>query len=333
MKYHRVLCVLYAFLAAIFYALNMPLSKYLLRSVSPTFMAAFLYLGAGIGVGILSFFSRRTKRTEELTREDMPYTMGMILLDIAAPVLLMLGLRSAAASSAALLNNFEIVATTLFALLLFHERVSGRLWCGILLITASSALLSVEDTSGFTLSGGALLILAAACCWGLENNCTRQISGKDTFQIVTIKGIFSGLGSLLIALCRGEPFPAVTSMLSAMLLGFVAFGLSIFFYIRAQSGIGAAKTSAYYATAPFVGAALSFLILREPLAKHYFSALFLMAAGSSVVLADTLLLHHRHLHTHTITHTHDGSTHTHTITHSHGHSHLLDEKSRFAHGV
>jgi len=223
MKNHRLLPILYALAAAVFYALNMPLSKRLLERMPPTLLAAFLYLGAGVGIGVLYLLSGRSQPSEKLTRKDLPYTLGMVALDIAAPILLMLGLTTAAASSASLLNNFEIVATALIALLLFREKISPRLWVGILLITAASILLSTEDAGGFTVSGGALLVLAATCCWGLENNCTRQIADKNTYQIVTIKGLGSGLGSLAIAFVRGERPGAFSTVLAAMLLGFTAY--------------------------------------------------------------------------------------------------------------
>lgn len=322
---NRLTAILYALMAAVFYALNMPVSKVLLRNVEPTFMASLLYLGAGVGVGVIFLLSRNSVKEENLSREDLPYTIGMIILDIAAPILLMYGLLTASAENASLLNNFEIVATSIIALFIFREQISLRLWSGILLITVSSILLSVSDLSGFVFSKGSLLVLAATCCWGLENNCTRQISGKNTYQIVMIKGIFSGLGSLIIAFISGEAIPEFKYILGAMLLGFVAYGLSIFYYIRAQKGIGAAKTSAYYAVAPFVGAFLSHLIHKEALSDNYDIALIIMIIGSAIVVADTLIFKHRHLHTHTVTHTHDGTTHTHTFTHEHGHTHFVDE--------
>ena len=166
-----------------------------------------------------------------------------------------------------------------------------------------------------------LLVLAAAACWGLENNCTRNISDKSTFEIVFLKGIFSGLGSFLIALCIGEPFPGLHTAAAALLLGFVAYGLSIFCYVRSQNTLGAAKTSAYYAIAPFIGTALSCIIWHDALTVQYFLALAVMLLGSVLVVLDTLQMEHTHSHTHTFTHTHDGVTHTHTITHSHAHVH------------
>ena len=332
MKSSRRKAILYALLAAVFYALNMPVSKELLKQIPPTFMASLLYLGAGFGVGVIFLLTRKDVRKEDkLAKEDLPYTVGMILLDILAPILLMMGLTTASAESASLLNNFEIVATSLIALLLFREAISKRLWAGIALITVSSILLSVEDLSGLAFSKGSLLVLAATCCWGLENNCTRQISEKNTYQIVMIKGIFSGLGSFLVALLKKESFPGGIAVIYALLLGFVAYGLSIFFYIRAQKDIGAAKTSAYYAVAPFAGALLAHFIQHEELSKNYGIALLLMIIGSAVVVADTLIVQHCHLHTHTITHTHDGSTHTHTFTHEHDHVHMLHDDHGHTH--
>ena len=323
MRNKILLPIFYAIIAAVFYAVNMPLSKLLLNHIEPTLMASFLYFGAGIGTSILYLLKKDKQSSSKLSKSDLPYTVGMIVLDIIAPILLMIGLTAASSASASLLNNFEIAATSIIALIIFKELISARLWLGIALITISSVLLSVEDISSFTLSSGSLFILGATICWGLENNCTRQISNKNTYAIVILKGIFSGLGSFIVAMIIGEHLPHIQYVVCALLLGFVAYGLSIFFYIRAQKTLGAAKTSAYYAIAPFVGALLSYVLIKEPLSQYYLLALFVMVLGSVVVIADTLMLNHTHLHTHTITHTHDGSTHTHVITHEHSHNHLL----------
>ena len=322
----RIRAIMLALLAAVFYAVNMPLSKLLLQSVGPTMMAALLYLGAGVGVGALSLVNRRDSvKSEKLSRSDLPYVLGMIVLDIAAPILLMLGIRHGTASNAALLGNFEIVATTLIALVAFREAVSARLWAGIGLIALASGLLSFENAESLRFSTGSLLVLLATLCWGLENNCTRKISDKSAYEIVVLKGIFSGLGSLVIALCCGEAIPALRYIAGAMLLGFVAYGLSIFMYVQAQNTLGAAKTSAYYAVNPFIGALLSFVLLREPLSRLYLAALAVMALGSALVVADTLARRHSHVHTHTFTHTHGGTTHTHSITHAHDHNHYMSD--------
>ena len=315
--------IFFAVLAAVFYAVNVPFSKHLLQDVPPTFMASFLYFGAGIGVGIMYLFHWNNEQKEErLTKDNLPYTIGMVVLDIFAPIFLMLGVSIGSSANASLLGNFEIVATTLIALLIFKETVSKRLWIAILFITISSIILSFEGSGSFHFSLGSLFVLLATICWGMENNCTRKISKKSTYQIVTIKGLCCGLGSFVVASVVGESLPSVKYIILAMLLGFVAYGLSIFLYIRAQRDLGAAKTSAYYAVAPFIGTFLAFVINGEQLSVAYLVGLFFMIIGTLFVVADTLVKNHSHLHTHLITHTHDGSTHTHVITHEHGHEHF-----------
>lgn len=324
--------ILYAFLAAVFYAINVPISKLLLQHVGTTTMAALLYLGAGFGIGIMSLTNRKNRdKSERLTKNDLPFVIGMIVLDIAAPIFLMLGISYGSSANASLLGNFEIVATTVIALILFKEAVSKRLWLAIALITLSSILLSFEGTDSFHFSYGSLLVIAATVCWGFENNCTRNISSKSTYEIVMLKGIFSGLGSLVIALVKREAFPGFGYVVGALALGFVAYGLSIFLYVRAQNVLGAAKTSAYYAVNPFIGAFLAFVFLKESLSWMYLIALVVMVAGSALVVVDTLIRHHAHEHQHTFTHTHDGSTHTHTVMHSHDHNHYVTDNKHGHH--
>lgn len=264
MKSQKALAIVDSLLAAIFYAINMPASKILLRNIAPTILAGFLYLGAGIGVWLLSTVLH-IERKERLTKKDLPYTISMIVLDIAAAICLMFGLSHTTAASASLLNNFEIVATAVIAWIFFKEVISKWLWLAIVLVTIASGILSFEGSESLRFSWGAVFVLFSAVCWGLENNCTRKISAKDTFEIVTLKGIFSGMCLLGIGFWLGQEIPVLWYGMLAMLLGFVAYGLSIYLYIKAQSVMGAARTSAYYAIAPFIGAVFSLAFLKEPL--------------------------------------------------------------------
>lgn len=326
---------MFAFLAAVFYAINVPISKVLLQHVGPTTMAALLYLGAGIGIGMMSLFNKKDReKAESLTKAELPYIVGMIVLDIAAPIFLMLGISYGSSANASLLGNFEIVATTVIALILFKEAVTKRLWVAIGLITLSSILLSFEGTDSFHFSYGSLLVIMATVCWGLENNCTRELSSKSTYQIVMLKGLCSGLGALVIALIKRESFPGIGYIAIALALGFVAYGLSIFMYVRAQNVLGAAKTSAYYAVNPLIGALLAFVFLSESLSWMYVIALIVMVFGSALVVVDTFIRQHDHEHQHAFTHSHGGSTHTHTVRHSHVHKHYLtEEKHRHRHSI
>lgn len=271
-----------AVLAAALYAVNAPFSKILLEYVPSTMMAGLLYLGAGLGMGVVALIRKGTgtDSEEKLTRAELPYTAAMIILDIAAPICLLFGLSMTTAANASLLNNFEIVATALIALCVFGERISPRLWAGIAFVTFSCVLLSFEDISAFRFSAGSLFILLACVFWGIENNCTRKLSGKDPLQIVLLKGIFSGGSSLALGLIIGERAENLLSVLAVLGVGLVAYGMSIFVYVYAQRILGAARTSAYYAVAPFIGTALSLLIFRETPGIRYFTALGLMIAGA-----------------------------------------------------
>lgn len=319
---------LFAILAAALYALNIPLSNILLEQVEPTMMAAFLYLGAGLGLFLYGLVSGK-KNGDPLTTAELPYTIGMILLDIAAPILLMLGLARTNSANASLLNNFEIVATSMIAFFVFREVLSKRLTLAIVLVTAASIALSFEGEGSLRFNTGSVLVLGAACCWGLENNCTRMLSAKSSVQITTIKGTFSGLGSLVIALAIGEKIPGMVWILSVLLLGFVAYGLSINFYIKAQKDLGAAKTSAYYSIAPFLGVAFGMILLQERPGIQFYVGLIFMIAATVLMVKDTVTLQHTHEHSHTHSHEHrHGSlvhTHSHEHIHTHTHVHTEDE--------
>ena len=283
--------IILAILAAALYAINSPFSKLLLDYMPSTLMAAFLYIGAGLGMAVISLLQKLSghgRQEEKLSKAELPYVIAMIVLDIAAPSCLLLGLSMTTAANASLLNNFEIVATSFIALLFFKEQISPRLWLGIIAITISCMILSFEDISSLYFSKGSLFVLLAACCWGLENNCTRKISSKDPLQIVLLKGIFSGSGSLIIGFSIGERVKTLWSLPCVLLLGFVAYGLSIYTYVYAQRILGASRTSAYYAVAPFVGVFLSLIIFREIPGISFFIALFFMLLGAWLSSSDTL---------------------------------------------
>lgn len=321
----------YAILAAALYAINAPFSKLLLSRVQPTTMAGLLYLGAGLG--LLSFyglFGKGKTDAPPLTRAELPYTLGMILLDIAAPILLMKGLTLTNSANASLLNNFEIVATSLIAAFFFREVLSRKLICAIALVTLASIILGFEGSDSFRFNLGSLYVLGATCCWGIENNCTRMLSGHSSVQITTIKGLCCGLGSLALAFLAGESLPSPLLILAVLVLGFVAYGLSINFYIMAQKDLGAAKTSAYYSIAPFLGVIFAMVLLGEQPGLRFYIGLVLMIGATALMIHDSIALQHTHVHTHVHCHAHRHGdlvhTHEHSHTHSHAHIHGREEQ-------
>lgn len=272
----------YALLAALLYALSSPFSKLLLEFVGPTLMAACLYLGAGFGLLLV----KKTKKTKEekLEKKDMPYVVGMVVLDIIAPILLMMGLTITSSSNAALLNNFEIVATTVIAFFIFKEKISKNLLIGIILVLISSIILTF-DISSLSFNLGSILVLLAAISWGFENNCTKMISNKNPIDIVIIKGIFSGLGSLIISIIINE-FTLNYYLIFALILGFFSYGLSITTYIYAQRHLGASKTSAFYAVNPFIGTLLSLIIFKDMPNFNFVIALVIMMIATIFIVKE-----------------------------------------------
>jgi len=269
--------------AAALYALSVPLSKLLMASVDPGALAGLLYLGAGVGMWVLLGARRAMggkSSSRPMERRDAPYVIGMVALDVAAPLLLMAGLATSAPESVSLLNNFEIVATALFARAFFGEAISPRLWAGIVAMTASCVLLTVEPGTGCSFSSGSLLVLGACLCWGVENNCTATISDCDPALVVAVKGVGSGVGALAVGMLGGASLPSVVPLLLAMALGFASYGLSILAYVWAQRGLGAARTSAYYAVGPFMGVAISWALFGQAPGAGFIVALALMALGS-----------------------------------------------------
>ena len=323
-----------AILAAALYAINVPLSKFLIVNVSPTMLAGFLYLGAGVGIGVLLGIKKTQKKlTDEqwLDKKDLPYTIAMIVLDIAAPIFLMFGIASTNSANVSLINNFEIVATSVIALVIFKEKISKRMWTAIILVMVSSVILSFEGTEAFVFNKGSLFVLCACICWGIENNCTRSISDKSSEEIVLLKGIFSGIGSIIIAFIIGEKLPKITYIIAVMLLGFVSYGLSINFYIMAQKDLGAAKTSAFYSVAPFLGVGFSFIILGERPALQFYIAFVIMIISTLIMIKDTLgneKIYNGYVHTHQhmhgdVVHTHEHRHYVYNPMHIHNHSHTI----------
>jgi len=346
----RTKAILFALTAALLYGIQVPFSKLLEEKLDTLFLAAFLYLGAGIGmlaVRAVELVAAPQKKEAPLGRKDLPFVILMILLDIAAPILLLTGLRLSSAGTVSLLGNFEIAATAVLAMLIFHEAVGKRLWIAIALISLASMILSIGDLSAVRLSPGSLLVVLACVVWGLENNCTRKLSGKSPMQIVILKGCGSGSGALILAFVFGKASGAVPYILPAAALGFAAYGMSIYFYIKAQRELGAARTSAFYAAAPFAGVVLSCLVLQEKITWTFLMALLLMVAGTACGISEKhnhMHVHlrevHEHMHSHTDghhTHTHDYEVtgeHSHMHTHEemrHDHSHTPDTHHRHMH--
>jgi len=332
MKTNNLGFIFQALLAAIFFGASAPIAKILLGNISPIFLAAFLYLGSGMGISLVKLTQRLQSNEVEasIKRIDIKWLAGAILSGgILAPIVLLVSLQTTPASTASLLLNFEGVGTTLIALLFFREAISPRAWTAIIVITLASIFLSTDFKSGFGLSLGALGIILACVLWGVDNNFTRNISGKDPLAIVAWKGLVAGTFSFFLALFLSNQFPSVRTILGTLILGFVSYGLSTMLFIRSLRGLGAARTSALYGTAPLAGVLLSIVIFGEFPSFLFIIAAILMIGGALLLINEQ----HEHSHVHTVlfhehSHRHSDLGHTHDATdgvHSHEHEHPAEE--------
>ena len=322
-----------ALVAAFLFGASAPFAKLLLGEIEPIPLAAFLYLGSGLGllgIKVIQYFNRKGMNSEaQIKLPDYPWLAGAILAGgVAAPIILLISLKNTPASTASLLLSFEGVATTLVAFFAFKEAISRRAWWAISLITLASIFLSINLSSGWGFSPGALGIIAACVLWGVDNNFTRHISAKDPLIIVTIKGLCAGSFSLGLALFLGIKLPGWETVLSAMLLGSLSYGLSIVLFIHAMRGLGAARTSALFGAAPISGMLLSMILFQEMPSWLFLIAIPIMLQGTLLLVNEQHEHHHVHEKTvHEHSHKHDDDHHQHchdcdeALKHSHPHQH------------
>ncbi len=341
-----------ALASAALFGMSTPLAKLLLGAgVDPWLLAGLLYLGsgAGLGVALLVRAGLGVRPAEApLARGDLGW-MALVVLagGVAGPVLLMVGLARTPASTAALLLNLEALATMAIAWLAFRENVDRRLLIGAGAILAGAVILSWRGgPGGFGL--GALAVVGACIAWGIDNNLTRKLSSADPALIAAIKGVAAGTANVGLALARGARPPAPATIAEAALVGFFGYGVSLILFVLALRHLGTARTSAYFSTAPFLGAATSVLLFHDPVSAALIVAASLMAVGVGLHLAERHehehaheALEHEHRHTHDLHHQHDhgpgdptGEPHSHRHRHEpmrHAHPHYPDLHHRHRH--
>ncbi len=313
----------FALLSAALFGISTPAAKAMLGSIDPALLAGLFYCGAGLGTAILrrilrSLGPQAAAQETPLTRADAPWLAGAVLCGgIIGPLLLMFGLAHTEASTASLLLTLEGAATALLAWFVFHENFDRRIALGMACLIAGALLLSWSGAATLASLTGPAAIVGACIAWGLDNNLTRKVSLADPLQIVEIKGLVAGPVNLVLALAAGSALPTVGITLTAAVVGFVGYGVSLALYVLALRDLGTARTGAYFATAPFLGAVAALAFLHEPL------TLQLVAAGALMAFGAYLHLTERHEHEHL----HEPLTHSHRHVHDehHQHAHTADD--------
>jgi len=310
---------LQALAAAALFGASTPFAKLLIDAVDPWLLAGLLYLGSGLGLLALqmarrAWTGRQPGDAPRMSGSDGAWLGAAILAGgVVAPVLLVAGLVRSTASAAALLLNLEGVLTALLAWFVFRENFDRRIGLGMLSIAGGAVLLAwPEEMSPGGLLGSALVV-GACLCWAIDNNLTRKVALSDPALIALLKGIVAGTINLILALAQGAPWPAIGTLLGAGAIGLLGYGVSLVLFVLALRHLGTARTGAYFSTAPFVGAAIGVLLLREPLSWPLLAAGALMAFGVWLHLTER----HEHEHEHEpMMHSH---RHRHDLHHQHGH--------------
>lgn len=336
--------VIYALLAAVLFGITTPAAKHMLTEISPTLLAGLFYLGSGAGLLIYNMSNSRAAITvpkAAVQKRDIQWLLGAIVCGgIAAPLLLMYGLTSTTSSSASLFLNLESVFTSLLAWFVFRENFDRRILAGMFVIVLGGVILAWQPGQALIFSPGLTLIAAACLGWALDNNCTGRIVGIEPSCIASYKGLVAGVVNTSIALALGAAVPPAPDIFAALIIGLTGYGVSLVLFIHALRYIGAARTGAYFAAAPFVGTALSIALLGEALNMQIAIAALLMGLGLWLHLTEHhahehqhQALEHSHAHTHDSHHQHeheqhfDGEEHTHWHRHEpivHAHPHYPD---------
>ena len=311
----RIRGVMAALLAAALFGASTPFSKLLLGRVDPLLLAGLLYLGSGVGLAVgigLRRLSGKNDNETGLQRQDWLW-LGLAILagGIVAPILLLFGLRLTPASSASLLLNLEGVLTALLAWFGFKENFDRRILLGMIAILAGGVLLSWQSRVTLGVPWGSLGICGACFCWAVDNNLTRKVSAANPMHVAAIKGLVAGTVNVGLAIATGATIPGAPEIVAAGVVGVMSYGISLTSFVLALRHIGTARTGAYFSTAPFIGAALSLIILHEQP-----SALF-WVAGGLMAMGVWLHLTERHIHAHH----HEAMTHEHLHFHDEHHQH------------
>ncbi len=319
--------ILAALAAATLFGLSTPIAKILVVEISPLMLAGFLYLGSGVGLGIVV-----TARALVPGRSNLVWPRGADFLWLVAaigfggvlgPYLLMYGLQMTDSATGSLFLNLEAVFTALLAWFAFNENFDHRIAAGLGLMVAGGLILSLNSESRAGGILGPIAIVGACLAWAVDNNLTRKVSSNDAMLLACLKGLIAGSVCVALAMRYGARMPGGALVLRTALVGFLGYGLSLTLFVLALRDLGAARTGAYFSLAPFIGATLA-VILGAPLTPALIGAGILIAIGLWLHLTEQ----HAHRHEHqALRHEH---SHVHDLHHQHTHSHE-DEREPHSH--
>ena len=274
--------ILLVLLSALLFGASTPACKALLQELDPVQLAGWLYLGAAIGAAPGMLRRGQRQRVKRLDRKNKLRLLGAVSFGgVLGPIALLLGLRLASAASVSLWLNLELVATALLGYFFFRDHLGRFGWLGVVGVLIAGIILSLGGGASGVAAG--LLVALACLFWGLDNHLTALIDGITPLQSTFYKGMVAGSFNLGLAFLLGASWPAPELALGGIMVGILAYGVSIALYITAAQQLGATRAQLVFASAPFFGAGLSAAVLGEPLGMAH------LVAGVILVISLILL--------------------------------------------
>jgi drug/metabolite transporter (DMT)-like permease len=313
-------------LAALLFGASTPAASMIAQDMAPLVLAGLLYLGAALVVS--PWWVARRPDGAAVRRNRSSLVIAVVAGGVVGPALLTAGLVETPAATASLLLNMELVATVILAATLFREHLGRNMVLAASLVTSAGVLLVWNP--GATVDLGALLIAGACVCWGLDNSVTSRIDQISPQHVTFLKGFVAGGFNLVLGLAITGPGHDVggAAVLGALAVGALGYGLSITLWVRGAQQIGAARGQVIFATAPFIGAVLAWILLGDAIEGVQLVAMLIAATGVALSLRSAHQhAHHHHAMRHTHEHDHGDGHHDHhhangfTGRHSHVHDH------------
>lgn len=277
--------LLFAFLSAFLYDLNVPVSKYSLKTLSTNEILFLLYFGSAVGLFLLMLFNKKQKFSLKPEKGESIFIIGVIIFDILAALFIVESLKYIDASTVSLISILEISFTIVISRFIFKTKISKNLIIAVILVSIGGFLLSFDSSTEFKLSIASMLTVFATACWGLENNLTAKVSDKNPLLLVFYKCFAVAIFNLLFIL-NINIFELFINNWYLLVIGFFTYGISILYYVYAINYIGISKTSIVFSFSPVFGALISLILFKEKITIYFVISLILMLMGIYFTIID-----------------------------------------------
>lgn len=277
--------LLFAFLSSFLYDLNVPVSKYSLKTLSTNEILFLLYFGSAVGLFLLMLFNKKQKFSLKPEKGESIFIIGVIIFDILAALFIVESLKYIDASTVSLISILEISFTIVISHFIFKTKISKNLIIAVILVSIGGILLSFDSSTEFKLSIASMLTVFATACWGLENNLTAKVSDKNPLLLVFYKCFAVAIFNLLFIL-NINIFELFINNWYLLVIGFFTYGISILYYVYAINYIGISKTSIVFSFSPVFGALISLILFKEKITIYFVISLILMLMGIYFTIID-----------------------------------------------